>query len=288
MKIKMIALSIVAMFSMGQTWPTFLGNPVIDQAEVLSPAAEQILYEKILRLETETSNEMAVVTVKSLEGYDIKDYSNRLFRHYGIGTKDHNNGVMLLIAPNDRKVRIEVGYGLEPILTDGQSSNIINYIILSAFKAGNVEEGVLIGTNEIINVINKPTAKFVIENPNTKDQDLSFEIFLVLFVAIGVGIIFIIYRSISRHDHLRDFNRSDPYEYPNRSISSTSKHNKTSAASYSTGLEESIYTPSSSRSKSSSDYSSSSSSSSDFGSSSSSSSDFGGGSSGGGGSDGSW
>jgi uncharacterized protein len=93
---------------------------------------------------------LVVATVPSLEDYPIEEYGNKLIRAWGVGLKDVNNGAILLVAPNDRKVRIEVGYGLEPVLTDAFSSVTINQDILPRFKAGDMPGGVVAGTDAII------------------------------------------------------------------------------------------------------------------------------------------
>ena len=97
-------------------------------------------------LEDKSSDQVVVVTLPSLQGFTIEDFGYQLGRHWGIGTKEKDNGVLLIVAPNERKVRIEVGRGLEPILTDAMSNVIINGAILPRFRtgdyAGGIKEGV--------------------------------------------------------------------------------------------------------------------------------------------------
>lgn len=100
-----------------------------------------------------TSNQVVVVTISSLQGYAIEDYGYQLGRFWQIGQKDKNNGTLLIVAPNERKVRIEVGYGLEPLLTDAASSEVVNGIILPAFRSGNMEQGIIDGTQAILSVL---------------------------------------------------------------------------------------------------------------------------------------
>jgi len=102
------------------TFPTLTGR-VVDDANLLSPEDEQTLTQELKDLEDKSSDQLVVVTLPSLQGYEIEDYGYQLGRHWGIGTKELDNGVLLIVAPNERKVRIEVGYGLEPILTDALS-----------------------------------------------------------------------------------------------------------------------------------------------------------------------
>jgi len=101
-----------------------LGARVVDEANLLDAAARADLEAKLAALEAKTSDQFVVVTVRSLGGRAIEDYGYRLGRSWGIGQKDKNNGVLLIVAPNERKVRIEVGYGLEGALPDAIASVI--------------------------------------------------------------------------------------------------------------------------------------------------------------------
>ena len=91
---------------------------MVDEANVVDPPARNSLDEKLRTLEEKTTNQLVVVTLRSLQGTSIEDYGYQLGRHWGIGQKGKNNGAVLIVAPNERKVRIEVGYGLEGWLTD--------------------------------------------------------------------------------------------------------------------------------------------------------------------------
>ena len=113
------------------TFPTLTGR-VVDAANLLDPADEQALTSELKALEERSSDQVVVVTLPSLQGYAIEDYGYRLGRHWGIGTKQLSNGMLLIVALNERKVRIEVGRGLEPILTDALSKIIIENAILPA------------------------------------------------------------------------------------------------------------------------------------------------------------
>ena len=141
--------------ALAQTFPELTG-PVIDQAQILPPESEARLTEKLTALKLQTQRELVVVTLKSLEGYEISDYGYRLGRHWQLGTKDTNQGAILIVAPNERKLRIEVGYGLEPVLTDGMSSLIINQQIVPRFKAGDMPGGIEAGTDAIIRQLALP------------------------------------------------------------------------------------------------------------------------------------
>ena len=133
-------------------FPKLTGR-VVDGANILSAETKQSLENMLANLETNSSNQLVVVTLKSLQGYDIADFGYRLGRAWGIGQKKKNNGVLLIVAPNERKVRIEVGYGLEGILTDAISSVIIQNRIIPYFKKGDFDKGVLEGVKAIIGTI---------------------------------------------------------------------------------------------------------------------------------------
>ena len=127
-----------------------LTGRVVDQASVLSPSIKDELETLLATHENNTTNQVVVVTIKSLGSAQIEEYSLELARHWGIGQKGKDNGVVLVVAPNDKQVRIEVGYGLEGTLTDALSSNIINYYIIPEFKKGDIQNGIKIGTQKII------------------------------------------------------------------------------------------------------------------------------------------
>jgi uncharacterized protein len=132
--------------------PTFpaLSGRVVDDAHVLSSGTVADLTAKLADLEARSGRQLVVVTLSSLQGYDIEDYGYQLGRAWQIGQKGQNNGVLFIVAPAEHKVRIEVGYGLEPILTDALSSVILQEQVLPKFRAGDVEGGVVDGTNAII------------------------------------------------------------------------------------------------------------------------------------------
>jgi uncharacterized protein len=133
----------------GPTFPALTGR-VVDGANILSPSVEAELTTKLENLEKTTGRQLVVATVPDLQGYEIEDYGYQLGRTWGIGQKGTNTGALLIVAPTERKVRLEVGYGLEPILTDALSSVIIQTAVLPRFKAGDLEGGVTAGTDAII------------------------------------------------------------------------------------------------------------------------------------------
>jgi uncharacterized protein len=114
---------------------------VNDEAKVLSKEQVEILEQKLVALDDSTSNQIAVVLIKTLDGYPVEEYANKLFRSWGIGSKGTNNGVLILAAIDDRKVWIEVGYGLEGAIPDLVASEIYRNEIVPAFKEGNYYRG---------------------------------------------------------------------------------------------------------------------------------------------------
>ena len=154
-----LALSLVATpASAAPTFPPLTGR-VVDDAHVLSAATVADLTAKLADLETKTGRQLVVVTLPSLQGYEIEDYGYQLGRAWGIGQKGKDNGVLFIVAPTEHKVRIEVGYGLEPILTDTLSSVILQEQVLPKFRTGDVEGGVVAGTDAIIGQLSAdPTA----------------------------------------------------------------------------------------------------------------------------------
>lgn len=137
-----------------------LSGRVVDNANLLSPTARASLTEKLASLEDKTGDQIVVATLPTLSGYDIETFANSLFRRWALGQKQMNNGVLLLIAPSERQVRIEVGYGLEGVLTDALSSTIINAIILPNFRQDNFEKGIVEGVAAIADVLTGSKADF--------------------------------------------------------------------------------------------------------------------------------
>ena len=132
-----------------QYFPKLEGR-IIDQVNLLSPAIKNDINSILKDHEKRKTNQIVVVILDSLHGYEIEDYSYQLGRYWGIGEKEKNNGVLLVISMAEKKIRIEVGYGLEGALTDKISHEIINYTIMPNFKAKQYELGVLKAVNEII------------------------------------------------------------------------------------------------------------------------------------------
>jgi uncharacterized protein len=150
-----LLLLLLAVPAAAQNFPKLTGR-VVDTADMLSPADEAALTQKLAALEQATGRQLVVATVPDLQGYPIEDYGYKLGRAWGIGQKGANNGVILLIAKKDRKIRIEVGYGLEPILTDALSGDIIENQIRPAFKNNDYAGGINAGVDAIAQQLQAP------------------------------------------------------------------------------------------------------------------------------------
>lgn len=138
-----------------QSTPEFpeLTGRVVDRAEMLSPDVEARLSQMLQAHEQASTEQVVVVTLPDLQGFPIEDYGYQLGRHWGIGQKGEDNGALLIVAKEERKVRIEVGYGLEGRLTDAESSVIINRVMTPAFRQGNFQAGIVNGAAAMIQVL---------------------------------------------------------------------------------------------------------------------------------------
>lgn len=128
------------------------GNPsgfVNDNAHLLSESERAQLEEKLVNFEKQTGNEIAIATIRSLDGDTIENFAEELFQEWQIGKKGQDNGILLLISKEDREMRIEVGYGLEPELTDLEASHLIQNVLVPAFR----EENYFAGMDEAITLI---------------------------------------------------------------------------------------------------------------------------------------
>jgi uncharacterized protein len=149
-------LLLLAMPAAAQTFPKLAGNPVVDQADIIPAAEEAALNAQLLDLEKRTGHQLVVATVSDLEGRDVADYGYRLGREWGIGDAERDDGVVFLIAPNERRMHIAVGLGLEPVLTDAMSGRIIRDTITPRFKDGDYPGGIQAGVNAIAEQIELP------------------------------------------------------------------------------------------------------------------------------------
>lgn len=165
--------------------------PVVDQTSTLSSEQKQALAGKIAAERTSTGNEIGILMVKSLDGDAIEDYAVQVARQWGVGQKDRNSGVLLLVAKDDRKLRIEVGYGLEGALPDITASRIIEQRITPEFKQGKYYEGINSGLDGIVLAIHgeaDPSLGKSTKSTSAKALDFFGQFFWVIFVIpIWVG-----------------------------------------------------------------------------------------------------
>ena len=150
--VTLIALLCAVVTAFALTLPALTGR-IVDQANIIPAATRGAIEGKLAELESKSGIQLVVATVKSLEGQEIEPYANQLFRSWKLGEKTKNNGVLLLVAPNEHRVRIEVGYGLEGTLTDALSKVIITNAITPRLKTGDFAGGISRGVEDIITVL---------------------------------------------------------------------------------------------------------------------------------------
>ncbi|MFC3440478.1 TPM domain-containing protein [Sphingobium rhizovicinum] len=190
-----LTLLAIAPAAWAQSFPAFDDKGVVDAANLLDPAQEQALSQKLIAQKKASGRSLVVATIPDLQGYDIRDYGYRLGRAWAIGDKQ-NQGAILIIAPSERKIGIEVGYGLEGVLTDALSSQIIRNAISPRFKAGDMAGGINAGVDEITTLLALPPDQArqraaAAENNARKQDDgggaiIGFWVilFIVFFVAL--------------------------------------------------------------------------------------------------------
>jgi len=190
-----IALCLFASLAFAFDFPELTGR-VVDQAGVMSAETKNDIETKSKTLEDKSGIQLVVATVKSLQGSDIETYANQLFRFWKLGEAKKNNGVLLLVAPNERKVRIEVGYGLEGTLTDALSSVIISSAIIPRFKNKDFSGGIERGVDGIISVLSGDSAEWqpkVDVRSESKAEDVD-KLFPILFTAFLIFFIWYLIR----------------------------------------------------------------------------------------------
>jgi len=175
--------------------PTFpaLSGRVVDDAHILSDTTKADLDQKLAGLEQKTSRQLVVVTLASLQGYEISDYGYQLGRAWGIGQAKLNNGLLLIVAPKEHRVRIEVGYGLEPIMTDAFSSVIIQTQILPKFRSGDFNGGIEAGVDALIQQLSLDTSeaekRAVAAAQPRHNQDQGNPLFALIVIIVFVAVI---------------------------------------------------------------------------------------------------
>jgi uncharacterized protein len=176
-------------------FPPLTGR-VVDQAGVMDAQSRTNVETKLKNLEDESSIQLVVATVKSLQGSDIETFANELFRFWKLGQAQKNNGVLLLVAPAEHKVRIEVGYGLEGTLTDALSSVIIQSAIIPRFRANDFSGGIERGVDGIISVLSGDTSDW--QKKVAVRNDDSGSIFNALIPILFFGLFWFVFRSVAR------------------------------------------------------------------------------------------
>jgi len=131
----------------------YLTGRVNDDAQILSENTVKTLSEALKLHEDKTTNQVVVLTIPSLDGDNIEDFSNRVFNDWKLGQKDKDNGVLVVVVPGERKMRIEVGYGLESELPDVLAGRIIRNIMTPRFRQGDYDGGIVSGVDAIIDVL---------------------------------------------------------------------------------------------------------------------------------------
>jgi uncharacterized protein len=173
-------------------FPTLSGR-VVDEANLLSEAERQSLTEALKAHEEATGNQVVVVTLTSLQDTPIEDYGYQLGRAWGIGRQGKDDGALLIVAPNEKKVRIEVGYGLEGILTDAASRLIIERIILPSFRSGQFGPGIVAGTGAILKML-AGEAEPLPKQPARSERQAS-SLVPLLMLAVFFVLVWIAYRN---------------------------------------------------------------------------------------------
>jgi uncharacterized protein len=193
----LLALIALAGPAAAQNFPELTGR-VVDQADLLRPEQEFDLKSKSEALEAATKRQFVVTTVKSLEGRTIEEYGYQLGRKWGLGDEKRDDGVILLVAPNEKKVRIETGYGARVFLTDAISGLIVQNTILPKFREGDLPGGIMAGANAIITQMQLPPeqAQANIAKAEQQQRKRSSGVGPGIFGFIPVIIIMIIFFSI--------------------------------------------------------------------------------------------
>lgn len=189
-------------------FPALTGR-VVDEAGILDAPTREALTQALADLEAKSSDQIVVVTLRSLRGTSIEDYGYRLGRAWQIGQAGKNNGALLIVAPNERKVRIEVGYGLEGTLTDAITSLIIQQSILPRFRAGDFTGGIRRGVEDVVQVLTGDAEEYRQRAAKAQARAMTFEeglvmtFFLLIAAFIILNVIFSIIRA-SRGDVARN------------------------------------------------------------------------------------
>jgi uncharacterized protein len=152
------AILLLAAVLAGAADVPYLTGRVVDDAEILKPATRERIAAQAKAHEDKSTDQIVVLTVPTLGGESVEEYANRVFAAWKLGQKGKDNGVLVVVAPQDRKMRIEVGYGLEGTLPDVAASRIIRNVMTPAFRAGNFDDGIAQGVAAIVAQLEGPAA----------------------------------------------------------------------------------------------------------------------------------
>lgn len=180
-------------------FPMLTGR-ILDEAGLIKADDYTAIIEELTALEKKSTDQVVVVTLKSLQGYPIEDFGYQLGRKWGIGQKDKDNGILLIVAPNERKVRIEVGRGLEPVMTDALSKLIIENAILPEFRRGDLSAGIRAGVRDIKDVLlgdAEAVKERAREARSADDLDIWSIILIVFWICVVLFVVYAIVQSIS-------------------------------------------------------------------------------------------
>lgn len=168
-----------------------LDTRINDRAALISPPAEARIEEHLAKLERETGAQLVIVTLESLEGEQLEDYAHRAFETWKLGRADSDDGVLLLIAKNERQMRIEVGYGLEPTLTDVMSKRVLDQIMRPRFRAGDFDGGVERAVDAIDGII-RGTSTLPPPPPGTRGGEMPPRLFGMLWLLFLIPFVLVV------------------------------------------------------------------------------------------------
>lgn len=161
-----------------------LKGRVNDYADMISPSTEQQMEIMLANLENTDSTQIAVLTVPSLEGDSLEEFSMRVVEQWKLGQKNKDNGALLLVSKGDRKMRIEVGYGLEGVLTDVLAGQIVDNVITPEFRSGKIDEGFLLATAAMVKAAKGEFKGSGLKRKSRGGASLFKVLFLLLFLPI--------------------------------------------------------------------------------------------------------
>lgn len=179
-------LALLLASGLAQAAPIFpaLTGRLVDNAHLVDPASARQLEQMLAAHEQSTGEQVVVVTLPGLQGLPIEDYGYQLGRHWGIGQKGKDNGALLIVVPSERRLRIEVGYGLEDRLTDAQASVIINSVITPSFRREAYSDGIVAGVSAMLHVLGGEPLQESPEPEGTRGSAMFALLVMLVFVVM--------------------------------------------------------------------------------------------------------